>query len=627
MYKYAHIIYEKRNDPTLTITRDVLEKLEKNIQVFYEIFEKQHQANTAAAATQGAAATNNALNLTPAQQQQLRVQQLRQPQTQPQTQPQLNAKTTVSQTPNQTTTASPTLLNNTTTIKTEPIKVETANKTPVNQPKTINIETIKTENKNVGLKTSNSEVFIPEDKSEIEKTSNKTSNSSSTKKRSGKKSNTSSSSISSINLASKKTEISSTTELSSKKGQNTSKDFKIEKDNSAFLGKIDRNINIFLLDNKIFKNHIKASSKTRNIVQNSFKYLIEPNRPAFGINSCAEEISSLCFRNENENKDKPIRLENINDSPNDHISLFEDIINRKSHIITNRNRNLDKKNSHQLVNIKTNNENESNKRKLDGMNDDFDTISNINKKMKTDDKYSNIIEEINFLKDKYKITVNIVDLQNITVILKEEKSCEIPWNEFISMINTIKKEESEIITSDSSNMNENNINSSSVSPNLISNNSAHKINNERVMLVISLNLSNYIDTNEAENEYNIPGDNQSNIVIYARIPKSTQRYSHQGIFDWNLSYIKKKSIFQTSDEDNKLKEKKIYDYVSHKIHDQDTNNNNNNDTSNIITNSQDAMNNSTNTDITKNTNTLSSYNTPVIKVWHIVEWILEGVKS
>lgn len=257
--------------------------------------------------------------------------------------------------------------------------------------------------------------------------------------------------------------------------------------------------------------------------------------------------------------------------------------------------------------------------------DDSNTITNINKKMKINDKYSNIIEEINFLKDKYKITVNIVDIPNITLILKDNKSCEIPWNEFISMINTIKKEESEIITSDSSNMNENNINSTSLSSNLTTNNSTHKINNERVMLIISLNLSNYIDTNEAENEYNIPGDNQSNIVIYARIPKSTQCYSHHGIFDWNLSYIKKKSIFQTSDEDNKLKEKKIYDFVSHKIHDQDTTNNNTISNTNTVL--QDVTNNIANNDISKNTDISSSTSTPVIKVWHIVEWILEGVKS
>eukprot|EP00833_Pecoramyces_ruminatium_P005229 jgi/Orpsp1_1/1179261/evm.model.c7180000068644.1 len=629
VYKYAQLIYEKRNEQ-INITKEVLEKLEKNIQVFYDIFEKQHQANTAAsaaAANSTVAAsnstTNNSLNSTSAQlQQQIRLQQARQAQNQPHTQ--LNGKIANNQTATQTPTQSSTLLNNTITVKTEP-KVETVNKTPVNQPKTINIETIKTENKNIGLKTSNSEVFIPEDKSEIEKTSNKTSNSSSTKKRNSKKSNTSSSSISSINLTSKKTEISSTTELSSKRGANSSKDFKLEKDNSAFLGKIDRNINIFLLDNKNFKSHIKSSSKTRSIVQNSFKYIIDENRPAYGINSCAEEISSLCFSNENKSKDKPIRFENINDSPNDHKSLFEDIINRKSHIITNKNKNVNKKNLQQS--IKTINENETSKRKFDGMNDidDSNTITNINKKMKINDKYSNIIEEINFLKDKYKITVNIVDIPNITLILKDNKSCEIPWNEFISMINTIKKEESEIITSDSSNMNENNINSTSLSSNLTTNNSTHKINNERVMLIISLNLSNYIDTNEAENEYNIPGDNQSNIVIYARIPKSTQRYSHHGIFDWNLSYIKKKSIFQTSDEDNKLKEKKIYDFVSHKIHDQDTTNNNTISNTNTVL--QDVTNNIANNDISKNTDISSSTSTPVIKVWHIVEWILEGVKS
>jgi len=65
-----------------------------------------------------------------------------------------------------------------------------------------------------------------------------------------------------------------------------------------------------------FKNHVKSNSKTKNIVQNSFKYIIDPNRPAYGINSCAEEISSLCMSNENKNKDKPIKLENINDSLN-----------------------------------------------------------------------------------------------------------------------------------------------------------------------------------------------------------------------------------------------------------------------------------------------------------------------
>jgi len=181
----------------------------------------------------------------------------------------------------------PTSLNNTTTIKTEPNKTEPPNKTPMNQPKSLNNETIKIENK-ASLKTTNSDMVVSEDnKPEIEKNLNKTSSSTSTKKRNNRKSNnTPSPLVSSVNL--------------SKKGANASKDFKLEKDKS-FLGKIDRNINIFLLESKNFKSHVKSNSKIRNIVQNSFKYIIEPNRPAYGINSCAEEISSLFF-NKNENK-------------------------------------------------------------------------------------------------------------------------------------------------------------------------------------------------------------------------------------------------------------------------------------------------------------------------------------
>ncbi|KAL6636308.1 hypothetical protein LY90DRAFT_4162 [Neocallimastix californiae] len=287
--------------------------------------------------------------------------------------------------------------------------------------------------------------------------------------------------------------------------------------------------------------------------------------------------------------------------------------------------NINRKNLNQSID-ESNDVEKNNKRKIDDISDDHSTTDNLNKKIKPDDKYSNIIEEINFLKDKYKISVNIVDLPNIKLILNDNKNCEIPWNDFITMINTIKKEESEAKTSDSSNANmkeDEDMNSSSLSLNTLSNSSTKKINNERVLLVISLNLSNYIDMNEAENEYNIPGDNQGNIVIYARIPKSTKRYSHQGIYDWNISYIKKKSIFQTSDEDNKLKEKKIYEFVSQKIHDQDTATNT---TTNINVSSQDPSIQPT-TSIIKNPTTTSFNTIPVIKVWHIVEWILEGIKS
>ncbi|OUM65928.1 hypothetical protein PIROE2DRAFT_7002, partial [Piromyces sp. E2] len=358
-----------------------------------------------------------------------------------------------------------------------------------------------------------------------------------------------------------------------------------------------------------YKTHVKSNTKTRNIVQNSFKFIIDPNHPAFGINTCAEEISSLCFNNGDlEYKDKPLKLENINDSSNDHISLFEDIINRKSHIITNDDKNNNKKIQHYNKMI-DGVESEGIKRKFDEMTDGNDTMNNPLKKINVKDKYSNIIEEINFLKDKYKINVNIVDTSKITVFLKdkENKSGEIPWNDFINMINTIKKEESEDINDDHNLSNNNDISSDQDI-------SHHKINNERVMLVISLNLSNYIETTEVENEYNIPGDNQSNIVIYARIPKSTQRYSLQGIFDWSLLYTKKKSIFQTSEEDNKLKEKKIYDFISHKLRDQEENDKNTN-----------AMESSINTNEKTKTDTLIPHR--VIKVYHIVEWILEGIKN
>ena len=255
-------------------------------------------------------------------------------------------------------------------------------------------------------------------------------------------------------------------------------------------------------------------------------------------------------------------------------------------------------------------------------------MNNTNKKVNVNDKYSNIVEEITFLKDKYKINVNILDLSSITLILKdkENKSCEVPWDEFTTMINTIKKEESETHQNEHNILNSQTGLSDHYSSSLSSEKaySNQKTNNERVMLVLSLNLSNYIDTNEAENEYNIPEDNQNNIVIYARIPKSTERYSHQGIFDWNLSYTKKKSIFQTSDEDNKLKEKKIYDFVSHKIHELD-----------VETQSEDVNEDTTTATTTTTTNvpiqtkneSKSNSSTKVIKLWHIVEWIVEVIKS
>jgi len=73
---------------------------------------------------------------------------------------------------------------------------------------------------------------------------------------------------------------------------------------------------------KDFKNHIKSNPKTKNIIQNSFKYIIDSNSTAFGINSCAEDLSSLCFNNKDNYNDKPIKLENISDSPNGNIFIY-----------------------------------------------------------------------------------------------------------------------------------------------------------------------------------------------------------------------------------------------------------------------------------------------------------------
>ncbi|ORX64505.1 hypothetical protein BCR32DRAFT_298063 [Anaeromyces robustus] len=648
--KLVQTQYENRNESFFS-NKELLDKIEKSLQQYCEAFESQikqiiqQKASTVqqqklqlqAQAAQAAQTTRTTQTV----QTKTQVHQTPTPTQAPtQVQAQIANK---SNTPTQASQVLKTpIINNSATNKTEPIKTEPLNKTPINQPKTLNNETIKIENK-ASLKTSNSDILVSEDnKPEIEKTSNKTSTSTSTKKRNNRKSNnTPSSSVSSINL-SKKTE-SSSVELSSKKGANGSKDFKFEKDKS-FLGKIDRSINIFLLESKNFRSHVKSNSKIRNVVQNSFKYIIDPNRPAYGINSCAEEISSLFFnKNENKSKNKPFRLENINESPNDHISLFEDIINRKSHIINSNNKNANLKNLQQKIKFE-NNENDSNKRKFDEMNDvNNDTITNSNKKINTKDKYSNIIEEIAFLKDKYKVNVNILDPSYLTLVLKDnkDKNCEISWNDFITMINTIKREESESMN----NNNEYNDMSSLYNSNILANThnttgttttysnsndnnntyDLNKINDERVLLVISLNLSNYIDLNEGENDYNIPGDNQSNIILYARIPKSTQRYSHQGIFDWSLSYTKKKSIFQNSEEDNKLKEKKIYEFVKHKIHDQDTNVNDENTTINTTKNNTTTE--KTNNEITTENDKIKSSSTKVIKVWHIVEWILEGIKN
>jgi len=604
MIEYVQYQYNIRNEK-FVIEKEYLEKIDKSIPAICENLLKQIRQKTsqaeAAAGNRNAAGSpiNNAIS-TVQQQEKIQQQlQLAQKATQPGTQAQLVAQKAQAQAQLKKAQVN----NQTTAVKVETVVPESVNKTPITQPKTLT-ETIKIDQKN--LKASSSEVFSPEDiKSENDKAS-KTSNSSSTKKRNNRKSNTPSSSVSSINnLTSKKSESSSVTELSSKKIANTSKDLtKLEKDES-FLGKVDRNINIFALEGKNYKTHVKSNTKTRNIVQNSFRFIIDPNHPANGINSCSEEISSLCFKsNDNEYKDKPLKLENVNESVNDHISLFEDIGNRKSHIMTNDSKN-DKKlqRTNKLINDI---EGEGIKRKFDDMTDAGDMMNNAIKRINVNDKYSNIIEEINFLKDKYKINVNIVDTSRIALLLndKENKSGEIPWNDFINMINTINKEESEDINEEHnlSNMNNNDLSSDQ--------NATHqKINDERVLLVISLNLSNYIDTNEVENEYNIPGDNQSNIVIYARIPKSTQRYCLQGIFDWSLLYTKKKSIFQTSDEDNKLKEKKIYKFISQKIHDQEGNNNENN---NGIE------------DTPMDTN---EKNSRVIKVYHIVEWILEGIKN
>ncbi|KAG4083747.1 hypothetical protein H8356DRAFT_1299229 [Neocallimastix lanati (nom. inval.)] len=553
-------------------------------------------------------------------------------QVQTQVKNQFPIKTTLNQTTQFTTPSAVTSLNNL-----NQSKVDTVNKTSINQSKINKFETITENHKNKGLKSTSSKIH----KEEIEKSSNKISNSSSTKKRNRKKSTTASSSPIPLsrNLNSKKAELSTALEeLSSKKSTDLSKDIREEKENSSFLRGIDRNINIFLLDKKDFKNHIKSNPKTKNIIQNSFKYIIDSNSTAFGINSCAEDLSSLCFNNKDNYNDKPIKLENISDSPNDHVSLFEDIINRKSHIIPIVN-TFNKKDSNQLSN-ETNNDNDiktNNKRKIDSINDDLDTSSNINKKIKTDDKYSNIIEEINYLKDQYKVKVNVIDLGNTASIIKNNnKSCEIPWNEFVTMINNIYKEERELDaqTYDPSSSHINNMRkadgeipssatAAAVSPKAASNLSTEKNNNkERALLIITLNLSNYIDINEVETEYNIPGDNQSNIIVYARIPKSTQQYHQQGILDWNLSYLKKKSIFQTSDEDNKLKEKNIYKFISQKINDYQTNTNTN---TNTLSSQPIIINNTTMTNLNKNSNTTN--NNFSVKVYHIIEWILECIKN
>ncbi|KAL6591670.1 hypothetical protein LY90DRAFT_677520 [Neocallimastix californiae] len=553
-------------------------------------------------------------------------------QVQTQVKNQFPIKTTLNQTTQFTTPSAVTSLNNL-----NQSKVDTVNKTSINQSKINKFETITENHKNKGLKSTSSKTH----KEEIEKSSNKISNSSSTKKRNRKKSTTASSSLIPLsrNLNSKKAELSTALEeLSSKKSTDLSKDIREEKENSSFLRGIDRNINIFLLDKKDFKNHIKSNPKTKNIIQNSFKYIIDSNSTAFGINSCAEDLSSLCFNNKDNYNDKPIKLENISDSPNDHVSLFEDIINRKSHIIPIVN-TFNKKDSNQLSN-ETNNDNDiktNNKRKIDSINDDLDTSSNINKKIKTDDKYSNIIEEINYLKDQYKVKVNVIDLGNTASIIKNNnKSCEIPWNEFVTMINNIYKEERELDaqTYDPSSSHINNMRkadgeipssatAAAVSPKAASNLSTEKNNNkERALLIITLNLSNYIDINEVETEYNIPGDNQSNIIVYARIPKSTQQYHQQGILDWNLSYLKKKSIFQTSDEDNKLKEKNIYKFISQKINDYQTNTNIN---TNTLSSQPIIINNTTMTNLNKNSNTTN--NNFSVKVYHIIEWILECIKN
>ncbi|ORX57891.1 hypothetical protein BCR36DRAFT_395198 [Piromyces finnis] len=584
--------YECRKEKFI-MENNIFERIEKNLHVYYDNLInqfKQKKIQIGAGNANAASQLTNSL----ASAQQARIQQIHQiqahlaaqkAQTQASTQAQLSKKAQV---------------NNQAAVKVEATIPDTINNTPNIQPKSLT-ETIKTEAKN--LKASSSEVFTNEE-------NDKTTTSSSTKKRNNRKTNTtSSSSVSSINNLSSKKSESSSTESGSKKLANSSKDqVKLEKDDS-FLGKINRNINIFALESKNYKTHIKSNSKTRNIIQNSFKYIIDPNHPAYGINSCAEEISSLCFQSNNiERKTKPLKLENINDSSNDHISLFEDIINRKSHIITSENDNDNKKPQTNKMIADDNERNKvGTKRKFDEMtNTDSIIVNNSIKKATVKDKYSSIIDEINFLKDKYKINVNIVDTSNISLLLKEKenKSGEIPWNDFINMINIIKKEEYQDTTENHTLMNIN-YNDTSIKQK----NAQQKINNERVMLVISLNLSNYIDTTEVENEYNIPGDNQNNIVIYARIPKSTQRYSLQGIFDWSLLYTKKKSIFQNSEEDNKLKEKKIYDFISHKLHDQDE------------TSAKEKI----NMDIeNKHPITISNR---VIKVYNIVEWIVEGIKS
>jgi len=52
-------------------------------------------------------------------------------------------------------------------------------------------------------------------------------------------------------MSSKKSESSSVIDLSSKKGANASKEsVRLEKESNSFLGKVDRNINIFALESK-----------------------------------------------------------------------------------------------------------------------------------------------------------------------------------------------------------------------------------------------------------------------------------------------------------------------------------------------------------------------------------------
>lgn len=316
------------------------------------------------------------------------------------------------------------------------------------------------------------------------------------------------------------------------------------------------------------------------------------------------------------------------------MALFEDIIKSKKlfnlenrkFLISNKGMDIDKKN--EIGNVK---------RKYEEISSDETENNNNNKKMNIQEKYSTIIEEINLLKNKYKMTVNVIDISKITLILKtnNNKNYEIPWNEFIGMINKINKEElnqrkmlmtnasktsttlsansplnnSTIMTTSNTNTTiNNNTNTSSITNTSTSNdNSSLKMsevakenndlqkqnvtkNNERVMLVISLNLSSFIESISTKNEY-IPND-QSNIIIYARIPKSTLNYYHHGLFDWNITYLKNKSIFQTSDEDNRRRERRINEFVAQKIQHQKTSNENS-----------------------------------TIKLQNIIEWTLEGIKN